>query len=285
MKGRKRKHGIILTKWRKNKKYRKLSNQEVFCTDDVMDNLMDLIEGEAITKFSKLSEYISIFDDLVYPVLIKQSKNNSFHFVITDTNDHPNIREFNLLNSPNGGSISHFYQSEDGWKVEKNFDLASHNTLYIQKELDNMRVSLAYASGGLDKSTIRINLKEGDFSTGFVRKNVDITMYANIPLEDLEIDFMKKIVGGFSNSLFTIRSSTLPFYDVISKYVTSFDVSIEQNKDSLDFSFFKEKGFKLSAKINTPNYKVAFESERISSLNTLKKFYASFLANNLEIID
>lgn len=269
---------------RKVRKYRKFFGQEVFCTDEVMDSLSDLIKAESITKFSKFSDYITIFDDLVYPVLIKKSDENSFHFIITDTNNPASIREFSLKNSPTGGSISHFFKTEDGHSVEKNYSIFGNNLLYVQKQIDNIYISISYADGGLDPSIIYINIKSSDPSTGFITKNVDITLYEHISLEELEKSFMQKILDGFASDLFTIRSSILPFYDVISEFVTSFDVSIEQNKESLNFSFYKDKGFKLSAHLNTPDYSVAFLTKRKKNLNTLKKFYASFLTTNLDII-
>lgn len=265
-------------------KYRDFFGQDVFCTDEVKDYIMDFIERESITKLPKFSDYFSIFSDLVYPVLIKKGSDNYCHFFITDSNNPATIKEVALLPSPNGGSISYFYTDNAGYYIEKNFDISNdNNILHINKRIDNTCISVEYADGC--DSSIRTTIKSIDPSNSCVDKYVEISLDDGILLENLEYGFIEETLAAFANDIFAIRSSSLSFYEVISHYADDFSVAINNNGECLKFSYITEKGCRLSAKLLNKDYGISISINPKANLTDVKSLYASFLATNFGIVE
>lgn len=266
----------------KNKtKYRDFFGQEVFCTDDVKNYILNLVENQSIAKVTKFYEYLSPFGDIVFPVLVR--KNLDDHLFITDSSTPPIIKEIALSPSTNGGTISLFYTDESGYYTEKNYSIETNTLLYINKTIDNIFISVGYTDG--PDSSVYAIVRATDELSETSHKYVEASLDDFILLENLEYGFIEETLDAFKNNKFIIRSSSLAFIDIFSHYSDNFSVAITDNGECMKFSTFSDNATKLSAKLLTQEYGISISIVPHDSLDEVKSLYASFLSTNFGIVD
>ena len=263
------------------KKSRIFFGQNVFCTDDVKVYILDLVEKHCFFKVTEFPEYLSIFNDIVFPVLVQKKSEN--HLLITDSSIPAITKEIAFYPSPNGGTISWFYTDEFGSKIEKNFSIETNALLYMSKATNNISIRIGYTDG-IDSSIYTI-AKSVDPLTNTSNICVEASLDDSILLENLEYDFLEEILVAFKNNKFVVRSSSLDFVDVFNNFSDNFTVTINVSGESIKFSNFFDTGVKLSAKLFNTDYAICISINPKTNLVDLKNLYASFLSTNFGIIN